>query len=89
MSNARNEFKAFITTCFDFRGTHCWAGLTGQEAGLVGLEGEAENHLGLTAVSYEARTEDIPARAWRACGPSIAEEAMAKREVNHELTYCL
>ena len=55
----------------------------------MGLEGEAENHLGLTAVSYEARTEDIPARAWRACGPSIAEEAMAKREVNHELTYCL
>ena len=51
----------------------------------MGLEGEAENHLRLTAVSYEARTEDIP----RACGPSIAEEAMAKREVNHELTYCL
>ena len=65
-----------------FRGhrAFCWTGLTGQAEGLVGLEGEAENHLGLTAVSYEARTEDIP----RACGPSIAEEAMAKREVNHD-----
>ena len=70
-------------------GKDCWAGLTGQEAGLVGLEGEAESHLGLAAISYAARTEDIPTRAWRICDPSIAEEAMAKREINPELTYCL
>ena len=67
----------------------CWARLTGHEKGLVGLEGKAEGHLGLTAVSYAARTEGVHIRAWRARGPLIAEEAMAKREINHELTYYL
>ena len=53
----------------------------------MGLEGRAESLLGLTTVSYVARTESAPIRTRKAHSLSIAEEAMAKREINHELTY--
>ena len=67
----------------------CWAGLAGQEAGLMGLKGKAENLLGLTIVSYPAQTEIQPTRPWRSRGLLVVKEVMAKRELDHELTYCL
>ena len=67
----------------------CWAGLVGHEAGLVGPKGKAKNFLGVSTVSYPAQMEIMPTRSWRTRGLSIVKGVMAKREINHELTYCL
>ena len=68
----------------------CWAGLAGHKAGLVGPKGKGEDLLGLSNVLYTAQMEITPTRSyWRTCGLSIVKGVMAKREINHELTYCL
>ena len=67
----------------------CWAGLAGHEAGLMGPKGKGEDLLGLSTASYPAQTDITPTRFWRARGLSIVKGVMAKREINHELTYCL
>ena len=68
---------------------HCWAGLTGHKAGLVGHKGNAESLLGLSEVPYPVQTKRVSTRSWRTRGLSIVKGVMEKCELDHELTCCL